>query len=77
APAVPPGDATDKQMDFIADLSDQYSYGEIVVTHDQNLVLPHIKQADMYDLWQALKSQELATPNIGLLTDMICCPGLD
>ena len=77
APAEPPGDATDKQMDVIADLADQYSDSEIVVTHDQNLVLPHIKQADLYDLWQALKLQELATPNIGLLTDMICCPGLD
>ncbi len=77
APTEPPGDATDKQMDFIAGLADQYSYSEIVVTHDQNLVLPHVKQADLYDLWQALISQELATPNIGLLTDMICCPGLD
>jgi len=77
APANPPGDATDEQMDFIADLADQYSYSEIVVTHDQNLVLPHVKQADLYVLWQALKSKDLATPNIGLLTDMICCPGLD
>jgi sulfite reductase (NADPH) hemoprotein beta-component len=77
APDKPPGDATDRQMDFIADLADQYSCREIVVTHDQNLVLPHVKQADLYLLWQALQSQELATPNIGLLTDMICCPGLD
>jgi len=77
APGVPPGDATDQQMDFIADLADQYSHGEIVVTHDQNLVLPHVKQADIYTVWQALKTQQLATPNIGLLTDMICCPGLD
>ena len=77
APANPPGDATDKQMDAIADLSDQYSYSEIVVTHDQNLVLPHVRQADLYALWQALADIELATPNIGLLTDIICCPGLD
>ncbi len=77
APKNPPGDATDGQMDTIADLSDKFSYGEIVVTHDQNLVLPHIKQADLYALWQALKAADLATPNIGLLTDMICCPGLD
>jgi len=77
SPANPPGDATDKQMDAIADLSDQYSFGEIVVTHDQNLVLPHVRQADLYALWQALDGLELATPNIGLLTDMICCPGLD
>ncbi|MEJ2094068.1 MAG: nitrite/sulfite reductase, partial [Gammaproteobacteria bacterium] len=74
---VPPGDATDKQMDYIADLADQYSASEIVVTHDQNLVLPHVKQADLYALWQALDKEILATPNIGLLTDMICCPGLD
>lgn len=77
APANPPGDATDEQMDFIADLADQYSYSEVVVTHDQNLVLPHVKQADLHALWQTMKSKDLATPNIGLLTDMICCPGLD
>ena len=77
APANPPGDATDEQMDFIADMADQYSYNEIVVTHDQNLVLPHVKQVDLYAVWQKLKSKDLATPNIGLLTDMICCPGLD
>jgi len=77
APDIAPGDATDKQMDVIADLSDQYSFGEIIVTHDQNLVLPHVKQSDLFLLWQALCTQNLATPNIGLLTDMICCPGLD
>jgi len=77
APNIAPGDATDKQMDVIADLSDQYSFGEIIVTHDQNLVLPHVKQSDLFLLWQALCTQNLATPNIGLLTDMICCPGLD
>ena len=77
APATPPGDATDAQMDFIADLADQYSASEIVVTHDQNLVLPHVRQADLHAVWKALDSQDLATPNIGLLTDMICCPGLD
>ena len=77
APSVAPGDATDEQMDNIADLSDQYSFSEIIVTHDQNLVLPHIKQGDLFSLWQALDKQNLATSNIGLLTDMICCPGLD
>ena len=77
APAVPPGDATDQQMDFIADLADRYSFSEVVVTHDQNLVLPHVRQADLYPLWQDLQTMDLATPNIGLLTDMICCPGLD
>lgn len=77
APQSPPGDATDEQMDAIADIAEQYSHDEIVVTHDQNLVLPNVKQADLYSVWQALKEQNLATPNIGLLTDMICCPGLD
>ena len=77
APTNPPGDATHEQMDFIADLADQYSASEIVVTHDQNLVLPHVRQADLCAVWKALDSQSLATPNIGLLTDMICCPGLD
>lgn len=73
----PPGDATDVQMDAVADLAEEYSFGEIVVTHDQNLVLPHVKQADLYALWTRLSEHKLATPNIGLLTDMICCPGLD
>jgi len=76
-PGVPPGDVTDTQMEFIADLADQYSAGEVRATHDQNLVFAHVKQADLYDLWTALKTHNLATPNIGLLTDMICCPGLD
>ncbi len=77
SPGVAPGDATAEQMEWIASLSDQYSYSEIIVTHDQNLVLPNVKQADLYTLWQKLSEQQLATPNIGLLTDMICCPGLD
>lgn len=77
APDSPPGDATDEQMDALADLADQYSFSEIVVTHDQNLILPHVKQADLYPLWLQLNEKELATPNVGLLTDMICCPGLD
>jgi len=76
-PGIPPGDVTDTQMEFIADLADQYSASEIRATHDQNLVFAHVKQGDLYALWTALKSQNLATPNIGLLTDMICCPGLD
>ena len=73
----PPGDVTDAQMDSIADLADKYSQSEMVVTHDQNLVFPHVKQGDLYGLWQQLDKHSLATPNIGLLTDMICCPGLD
>jgi sulfite reductase (NADPH) hemoprotein beta-component len=77
APTTPPGDATDWQMDLVADLADRYSYGEIRVTHDQNLVLSDVRQSDLFELWSALRNAELATPNIGLLTDMICCPGLD
>ena len=76
-PGIPPGDVTDTQMEFIADLADKYSASEIRATHDQNLVFAHVKQGELYALWNALKSQNLATPNIGLLTDMICCPGLD
>lgn len=77
APAMAPGDASAEQMEHIAVLAERMSHGEIVVTHDQNLVLPHVRRADLYALWQALRAKDLATPNIGLLTDMICCPGLD
>ena len=77
APGVAPGDASAAQMAHIADLAENMSHAEIVVTHDQNLVLPHVRQADLYALWRALGAKGLATPNIGLLTDMICCPGLD
>jgi len=77
APEIPPGDITDEQMDHVADLADQYSYSEIVVTHDQNVVLCNVKQADLFALWEKLAEKNLATPNIGLLTDIICCPGLD
>lgn len=77
APDIPPGDVTDEQMDHIADLADQYSFNELVVTHDQNLVFTNVKQADLFSLWKKLSEKNLATPNIGLLTDMICCPGLD
>jgi len=77
APGVAPGDATHEQMDALAGLADQFSYGEVVTTHDQNLLLPHVKQGDLYEVWQGLQGRGLATPNIGLLTDMICCPGLD
>ncbi len=76
-PATAPGDATAAQMNFIAGMADRFSHAEIRVTHDQNLMLPHVRQADLYPLWNALKKERLATPNIGLLTDMICCPGLD
>ena len=74
---VPPGDVTDKQMDAIADLSDQYSFGELRSTHEQNLVLADVKKADLFELWEKLCTLNIATPNIGHLTDMICCPGGD
>ncbi len=76
-PGVPPGDATAEQMDFIADLADRRSFGELRVTHEQNLVLADVKQSELFDLWGEAKAHHLATPNIGLLTDMICCPGGD
>jgi sulfite reductase (NADPH) hemoprotein beta-component len=74
---VPPGDATAEQMDFIADLADRYSFGEIRPTHEQNLVLADVRQDLLFALWGEAKSRGLATPNIGLLTDIICCPGGD
>ncbi|ONM44664.1 sulfite reductase [Halopseudomonas pachastrellae] len=75
--AVAPGDADDKQLDAIADLADQFSFGELRVTHQQNLVLADVRQSDLYALWQACRKHGFATPNIGLLTDIICCPGGD
>jgi len=77
ASGVAPGDMTAEQMDAVADLADQYSFGEIRVTHDQNLVLADVAKKDLYAVWQRLTDLGLATPNIGLLTDLICCPGLD
>jgi sulfite reductase (NADPH) hemoprotein beta-component len=74
---VAPGDATDVQMELIADLADRYSFGEVRVTHTQNLLLADVEQERTFELWQALEGAGLATPNIGTLTDMICCPGLD
>ncbi|WP_282610578.1 nitrite/sulfite reductase [Pelagibius sp. Alg239-R121] len=73
----PPGDASAWQMDAVADLAESYSFSEIRVTHEQNLVLAHVKKADLYALWLGLRDLELATPNAGLLSDMIACPGLD
>jgi sulfite reductase (NADPH) hemoprotein beta-component len=64
-------------MDAVADLADRYSFGELRVTHEQNLVLADVRQAALYDLWEEAKAHGLATPNIGLLTDLICCPGGD
>jgi sulfite reductase (NADPH) hemoprotein beta-component len=74
---LPPGDMTAAQMDAVADLADRYSYGEIRVTHTQNLVFPHVRRADLPALWHALSDLGLATSNINLVTDIIACPGLD
>ena len=72
-----PGDATAEQMDAVADLADRFSLGEIRVSHEQNLVLGDVKKRDLYALWQELKVHDLATANLGLISDMITCPGLD
>lgn len=72
-----PGDVTAEQLDLIADLADRYSFGEVRATHDQNLLFADVRQRDLAELWRALEGERLATPNIGMLTDMICCPGLD
>jgi len=74
---TPPGDVTASQMEAIADLADQYSFGEVRVTHEQNLVLADVLQNDVHRLWGRLKALGFATPNIGLLTDIVCCPGGD
>ncbi|MBL8434014.1 MAG: nitrite/sulfite reductase [Zoogloea sp.] len=74
---VPPGDATAEQMDGIANLAERYSAGEIRVSHEQNLVLPHVARRDLPALWRGARALGLATPNIGLLTDLVCCPGGD
>jgi sulfite reductase (NADPH) hemoprotein beta-component len=77
SPTRPPGDITDAELDRVADLADRYSLGQVRATHDQNLLFADVRQGDLFGLWQELKAIDLATPNIGVLTDMICCPGLD
>ena len=74
---IAPGDVTDKQLEIVADLADQYSLGEIRATHNQNLVMADVKESDLFALWKAAKAAGFATPNIGTLTDVICCPGGD
>ncbi len=74
---VAPGDATADQMEGAADLADRFSLGEIRVSHEQNLILSDVKQADLFALWEAAKKLGFATPNIGLITDIVCCPGGD
>ena len=65
------------EMDTVADLAERYSYGELRVTHEQNLVLPHVRRADLAALWQALRPLRLASGNVNLVSDIIACPGLD
>jgi len=72
-----PGDVTDTQLEVVADLADQYAFGEIRTTHLQNLVLADVQMDQLYSLWQQLQKVGLATANNGYLTDMICCPGGD
>jgi sulfite reductase (NADPH) hemoprotein beta-component len=72
-----PGDATAGQMDAIAEIADRYSFGEIRVGHEQNLVLPHVAQRDLPEVWRALAACGVATPNVGQVSDIIACPGLD
>jgi len=72
-----PGDASAEQMDALADLLDEYGMAEIRVSHEQNLVLPHVRKKDLPAIYKRLKALRLATPNAGLVTDIIACPGLD
>jgi sulfite reductase (NADPH) hemoprotein beta-component len=76
-PGNAPGDATAEQMEAVADLADRYSLGELRITHKQNLVLADVRQTDLIRLWQEATVHELTSPNIGLLTDMISCPGAE
>ncbi|QNM95977.1 nitrite/sulfite reductase [Chitinimonas koreensis] len=77
ATGIAPGDATDAQLDAVADLADRYAYGELRVSHEQNLILADVKQSDLPAVWQAAKALGFATPNVGLITDIVCCPGGD
>ena len=77
APGEAPGDMLADTMDAVADLADRLSFGEIRVSHRQNLVLTDVEQTELHGLWRELQALDLATPNLGALTDMICCPGLD
>ncbi|MBL8396405.1 MAG: nitrite/sulfite reductase [Candidatus Accumulibacter sp.] len=77
APGAAPGDITEAQMIAVADLAERFSFGELRVTHEQNIVLADVRQRDLHEVWQIARRQRLATANIGLLTDMICCPGGD
>jgi sulfite reductase (NADPH) hemoprotein beta-component len=74
---VPPGDVTAEQMEAVADLADRYSFGELRVSHEQNLIFADVRLSDLYSLWGQIRALGFATPNVGLLTNIICCPGGD
>ncbi|MCA1935112.1 MAG: nitrite/sulfite reductase [Asticcacaulis sp.] len=74
---LPPGDASSAQMDVMADAADRFGYGELRVSHEQNIILPHVAKADLYDLYRLLDQNGLSSANVGKITDMIACPGLD
>ena len=74
---VAPGDVTDRQLNHLAQLADEYSFGEVRVSHQQNIVFADVRQDKLYDFWLGLQSESMSSPNLGLLTDMICCPGGD
>jgi sulfite reductase (NADPH) hemoprotein beta-component len=77
APGLAPGDITAAQMEKVATLADEYSFGELRVSHEQNLILADVRQRDLYALWQKARAAGLATPTVGLLADIVCCPGGD
>ncbi|MBT8147147.1 MAG: nitrite/sulfite reductase [Gammaproteobacteria bacterium] len=72
-----PGDISADQMNFIADLADRFSFGEMRISHQQNIIFSDVEQSELYSLWKSLQTQSLAAANLGLLTDVICCPGGD
>jgi len=72
-----PGDITDRQMEFVADLAERYSFSELRITHEQNLTLADVRIKDLYEIYTACKTESLATPYLGLLNDIVCCPGGD
>ena len=74
---MPPGDIGDSQMEAVSRLADQYSFGEIRTTYSQNLILAHVEQSSLFELWRELNRLKLATPNIDTVSDIICCPGFD
>jgi sulfite reductase (NADPH) hemoprotein beta-component len=77
APGIPPGDVTDAQMDLVADWADNFGFGDIRISHQQNFVLPDVRADALLELWQLATANDLASANAGLLTDIICCPGGD